>query len=26
MIMLVLARLILENRWRDWPGRRQTCD
>jgi len=24
MIMLVLARLILENRWRDWPSWRQT--
>jgi lipid A 4'-phosphatase len=23
MIMLVLARLILENRWRDWPSWRQ---
>jgi lipid A 4'-phosphatase len=26
MIMLVLARLILENRWRNWPSWRQTCD
>ena len=26
MIMLVLARLILENRWRDWPGWRQTSE
>jgi lipid A 4'-phosphatase len=24
MIMLVLARLILENRWRNWPGWRPT--
>jgi lipid A 4'-phosphatase len=26
MIMLVLARLILEDRWRNWPSRRPTYD